>query len=209
MATTKTLLTYPNQLPATYENSSLMSPDRRVLYLSHKTGVRTVHPIKAADIPNITTDARMPIDLCCVHRDNGIENTYVFYSSKMITVAKQQEEREDLGKLGTMAVQAIAAKPIKLDLKTLKNLPRKKETRHQNGYNKIPVNEAGEVMLNGEHYPILPESKRTTYTLDTATWYVWLAILMEYGDNFTTVFEHNGHNYFAIQNPYNMVVQML
>ena len=82
---TKKLLLYPSQTPQVYANSSLMSPDRRSLYLGHpKSGTRVVHPVKADVVASLTTDPRMPIDLCCVHSSDNLENTYVFFSSKMI-----------------------------------------------------------------------------------------------------------------------------
>jgi len=209
-STSQKLLTYPSQTPQIYANSSLMSPDRRALYLGHpKSGTRKVHPIKSDQIAGLTTDPRMPIDLCCVHSSENLEETYVFFSSKMINVAKVKEEREDLGRIGATAVRAIADRPHKIDQETLKNLPRKKATRQQSGYDRIPVSREGKLLLDSQHYPKLPESEKTLYSLDTATWYVWFAILTEYGDNFSTVAEWEQEPYFVVQNPYNIIVQAL
>lgn len=207
---TKKLLLYPSQTPQVYANSSLMSPDRRSLYLGHpKSGTRVVHPVKADVVASLTTDPRMPIDLCCVHSSDNLENTYVFFSSKMITVAKQKEEREDLGRIGSVATKAINDRPFKIDQDQLKNLPRKKMTRQQTGYDRIPVSREGKLLLDAQHYPKLPDSEKTMYSLDTAQWYVWFAILTEYGDNFSTTAEWENEPYFVVQNPYNIIVQAL
>jgi hypothetical protein len=207
---TQKLLTYPSQVPLIYANSSLMSPDRRALYLGHpKSGTRKVHPIKSEQIPSLTTDPRMPIDLCCVHTSDNLEHTYVFFSSKMINVAKVKEERDDLGRLGAVAAKAIADRPFKIEQDQLKNLPRKKATRQQTGYDRIPVSREGKLLLDSQHYPKLPESEKTLYSLDTAMWYVWFAILSEYGDNFSSVAEWEQEPYFVVQNPYHIIAQAL
>ena len=206
----KTLLRYPAQTPQIYANSSLMSPDRRALYLGHpKSGTRSVHPIHADFVPELTVDPRMPIDLCCVHSTDQTEHTYVFFSSKMITVAKLKEERVDVGNLGLTAVKSLSANPNRVSAEDLKNLPRKKSTRQQAGYNRIPVSREGKLLLDSGHYPQLPETERTMYTLDTASWYVWFSIMSEYDENISATTNWENEPYFAIQNPYNIIVQAL
>lgn len=204
--TIKTQAQYSENPPAIYTSSSLMSPDRRELYLGHKSGIRSVHKLPDDITTQISSDARHPIDLCCVH-----ENMFVYFPSTVINVAKVKDFDPAFSKsLGELAIAAHTQLKTSSKLGDISNLPRKKEMRNQKGYDRIPLDPlTGELKLDSKSYPILPETVQPKFTLSTKDWYVWLAILNECADSRVALMEFNGHNYFMLSNSYNLVIQRL
>lgn len=186
-----------------------MSPDRREFYLGHKSGVRVVNQLPADAVMNMTVDARFPIDLCCTHTQ-GSKKMHVFFSSKMISVAKVKEEDKTLGELANAASASIRSKSISLPQDVVKNLPRRKGMRSQEGYNKIPISAAGELTVDSKNYPVLAEMAKPAHSLPTKDWYVWLSIILETpGGARTTLMKQGDKTYFVLQNAYHIVMQEL
>lgn len=209
-----TQVIYTEELPTTYASSSEMSPDRREFYLSHKSGSRTVYSIMATDVASFTSDARMPIDLCCVHTPStptlGEKVTYIFFSSKMINVAKVKDEQSNLSKVAKAALEAIKKNYVRLDDSITSRLPRKKAMRVQTGYDLIPLDSnTGALLLDESHYPASNDSEKSLHSLSTQEWYVWFSILLEYPGNKTTVMTFENEKYFVLQNNYHLVVHKL
>lgn len=200
--------------PTVYANSSMMSPDRREFYLSHKTGIRKVFQLSEDVVVAATKDPRFPIDMCCLH-DFAEAPAFVCFSSKMITVAKVQSLAEDdharLMKTFTACLAAVENSPHRLTEQEAKLLPRRKGQRAQSAYGRIPLSSDGKVLLSSEHYPITSATTPTD-SLNTAMWYVWLAIIFETGSpvkTARTTFTEDNTNYFVLQNNYHTVIEKL
>lgn len=195
--------------PRVYESSSAMSPDRRELYLSHKSGVRTVVELDEETTKSITTDARFPLDLVCVHHEIG-KIAFACYSSKMLRVAKIQAASAD----SELAVRVIKQLNTVTNLNrlpedVLQRLPRKTGMRKASGYDRIPVSEEGAVLLSEEYYPVLPTSKTATQSLNTDRWYVWFSIIADFNNNRTTIVQVDSKKFFCLTNAYTLLGEQL
>jgi hypothetical protein len=216
---------YQGEGPTIYSNSSVMSPDRREFYLSHKSGQRQVVQLPEDVVVAATKDPRFPIDLCCVHRQRELgtfdskefdqKQTLVCFSSKMIVVAKIQQLAEDVFKQIAEGVKAGAAavsvaSPCHIfNEETAKLLPRRKGQRSQESYARIPLSPTGEILLNNQNYPSTTKIDPNN-SLSTAVWYVWLSIIFETGNTARVARTKVGNSeYFVLQNNYHLILQEL
>lgn len=201
---------YTNDPPQSYESSSLMSPDRRAFYLKDKNGTREVHQIPSNMAAAVTVDARFPIDLCCTHIINE-KKMHVFFSSKMINVAKIAGEDEHLGVIAGLANEHINSKSHVANSSIMKSLPRRKGMRSQPGYSAIPLSSTGQIQVDPSSYPVIGDTPEPAYGLSTKDWYVWLSIILETsGGVRTTIMQiPDDKTYFVLRNAYHIVVQEL
>jgi len=195
--------------PRIYESSSAMSPDRRELYLSHKSGARTVSELDEETTKSITKDARFPLDLVCVHHDIG-KIAFACYSSKMLKVAKIQPASDNTA----TAIKAIRqlstiTTATRLPEDILQRLPRKTGMRKADNYDRIPISDEGAVLVSEDYYPTFSSSKKTTQSLNTDRWYVWFSIVADFSNNRTTLVKCDSKVFFCLTNGYTLLGEQI
>ena len=204
-------LMYSMSEPTTYQTSSELSPDRRRFYLSGRASDRQVSRLGTRALTKLTEDPRYPIDLCCFHM--GSENPMlVYFSSKIVNVAKVSDQMSFADNLGVSAKIKLLAEGAALNVPSIvARLPRRTERRYQKGYNKIPLTERGELLLDPDSYPYVTEPD---LFLDTNTWYGIFTILgvdypMRFGLFSTLLSQEEKEIWFTVQNPYHLVIQRI
>lgn len=167
--------------PPTYKSISELSPDRRLFYLSDKKRKeRVVFQLPQNIVAAITTDARFPLDLCCVHLEtvNTSKFMFVCYSSAMVNSAKVLDMGEEEAFIADIVYKANAevnSRGVRPESDILSKLPRSKKVRVNPNYQWLPVGEDGRFLLGAPHYP--NKGSPGDGSVSALKWCLWLNIL--------------------------------
>jgi hypothetical protein len=191
-------------------SSSRLSPNKRRLYLSHKSRSGSKVLSIANDLVAVlTSDEEFPIDQCCV---NPLDKLMTCYSSAHIRAAKKEDAGASINILIELACRMLVSQGQQVPSDARRKFPKDLATRQIKIYAKIPIDDSGKLLLSSPDYPVLSEAPK--YWLSAYTWGT-IAQILRFNQLFTsTLFWCPGEDsvsrpYFAIRDAYHVLIQEL